>query len=210
MKKWIPIILIGISILISILSYPHMPQQVPTHWNVHGEVDDYSSKLFNAVLLPGLLIFIYVILVVMPKIDPKKANYKKFESVYYLIMVATILLLIALQIITTLVALGYDINIPLIVSEMVGVLFIVIGNYLPRARQNFFMGIRTPWTLSSEKVWDRTHRLSSKIFVIAGLLMMISVFLPLSIQAYFILMIIALLVIIPIVSSYIYYQQELK
>lgn len=210
MKKWIPLILIGISVLISVVSYPFLPEQVPTHWNIEGEVDDYSSKLFNAVFLPGMLIFMYVLLIVLPKIDPKKENYKKFSSTYYITMIATIIVLVIVQLISTLVALGYDLNISLIASLLIGLLFIVIGNYLPRARQNFFMGVRTPWTLSNENVWDRTHRLVSKVFVIAGILMILSVFLPLSIQGYFIIIVIAILVIIPFVSSYIFYQQENK
>lgn len=210
MKKWIPIVLILTSIIISLVAYPHMPDQVPTHWNMQGEVDDYSSKLFNAVLMPGIILFIYITLVVTPKIDPKKENYKKFTGMYFIIVIATILLLIAVQIITTVIALGYDINISIIASELVGVLFIVIGNYLPRARQNFFVGVKTPWTLMNELVWDKTHRLSSKVFVIAGIVFMLSVFLPATIQIYVILATIVSLVIIPIVSSYIFYKQIVK
>lgn len=210
MKRWIPIILIITSVIISIVAYPFMPDQVPTHWNMQGEVDDYSSRLFNAVLMPGIIIFIYITLIVTPKIDPKKDNYQKFTGMYFIIMVATILILIAIQIITTLVALGYDINIPIIISELVGVLFIVVGNYLPRARQNFFVGVKTPWTLMNEVVWDKTHRLSSKVFVLAGIVFMISVFLPIAVQVYVIIATIALLVIIPIVSSYIFYKQIVK
>lgn len=210
MKKWIPIILIITSVIISIVAFPFMPDQVPTHWNMQGEVDDYSSRLFNAVFMPGMILFIYITLIVTPKIDPKKDNYQKFTGMYFIIMVSTILLLIAIQIITTLVALGYDINIQIIISELVGVLFIVVGNYLPRARQNFFVGVKTPWTLMNEVVWDKTHRLSSKVFVIAGIVFMLSVFLPATIQIYVIITTIALLVIIPIVSSYIFYRQIVK
>lgn len=210
MKRWIPIILIGISIIISIVTYPYLPDQVPTHWNIHGEVDDYSSKLFQALLLPGMLIFIYLIFILPKKIDPKKENFKKFGSSYYIIMIATMLLFNIIQVITTLVALGYSIDMPMVIRIVVGVLLVVIGNYLPRARQNFFMGVRTPWTLSSEKVWDRTHRLSSKVFVIVGIIMTLSVFLPTVIQAYFVIAMIVILAIVPIVSSYIFYRQENK
>lgn len=210
MKKWIPVTLIVVSVIISIVSYPYLPEQVPIHWNMQGEVDNYSSKLFNAILLPGMIIFLYSLLSVLPKIDPKKENVKKFGSSYYIIMLATMLLFIVIQIITILVALGYDIDMPVIISILVGILLVITGNYLQRARQNFFMGVRTPWTLSNEKVWDRTHRLSSKVFVLAGIIMIVSVLLPTTVQFYFVIGAIIVLAIVPILASYIFYQQENK
>ena len=166
-------LLVGLS---AFVVYPSLPAQIPTHWGISGQVDDYSDKImiFALSFLPLLMMLIFVI---APKIDPKKQAYEIHGKAYRTVTLVMVLFLSLVYAITTAVALGYDLPVDTLVKLGIAVVFIVLGNVLKQVRHNYFFGIRTPWTLASEEVWRRTHRLGSYAFILAGLFAFVSVFL---------------------------------
>lgn len=203
------LILAVISFALTILFYDKLPEQIPIHWNWAGNADKYASKSFGAFFAPALMVLIWIGMVLLPKIDPKKANYKRFESSYEIVIGVIVTFLFVLQMGILLGSLGFNISIDKIVILMMGIMFVIIGNYLPKAKSNFFYGIKTPWTLTSDVSWRKTHRLGGKLFVISGLLIVISTLLFQN-EYQMIFMMIGLIatVIVPIVASYFYAKGE--
>lgn len=171
------LVLIILSLVVGALVYGDLPERVPSHWNIHGEIDGYSGRFFGAFGMPLLTLGLYILMVFLPRIDPKRANYGKFIGAYNIFMILFVLFMLSLHALILLAAFGYQIDIGVIVRIGLGILFIVTGNYMTRVRHNYFFGIKTPWTLASEKVWVKTHRLGGLLFVAAGILSIISIFL---------------------------------
>lgn len=203
------LILIVTSLLIELLVYNKLPDLVPVHWNVSGEIDGYGPKIVGAFLTPVIMIFTWGGMKFLPKIDPRKRNYEKFEKSYSIIVNMLITFFFVVHIVTLGTALGYNIPVGMIVPIIVGLLFVVIGNYMPKLKSNFFIGIKTPWTLSSEFSWRKTHRLSSKLFVAAGIVIIISGFISnayIKIAAFIISL--SVIAIVPLAASYFYAEKE--
>ncbi|MGN5649163.1 SdpI family protein [Bacillus sp. Brlt_9] len=209
-KHVFPLLLIALTIIAWYIAWPHLPGEVPSHINVSGEVDGYMSKMGMMILDVAVMLFIYVLAITLPKLDPKYANYGKFSKAYMMMTGAILLFLFASNMMGLANALGYNIPIGIAVNIMVGILFVVIGNYMQQCKPNFFMGIKTPWTLSSEEVWRKTHRLGSKIMMIGGIAIMISAFLPGMWKIISLLSVTAVLVVGTMVYSYVAYKKELK
>ncbi|MGL4337307.1 MAG: SdpI family protein [Turicibacter sp.] len=173
-NKWL-VVLMGISVVFTGLIYPSLPKIIPTHWGISGEIDSTGPKIYamGTALLPAVL---YGLMVVVPKIDPKKQSYLKFEKAYNRFVFAVVLLLIGTHWVTMAWALGYELPVDMAMKVGVGALIIILGNSLGQIRPNYTMGIKTPWTLASESVWIKTHRVSSYYFVGCGILMIVSVF----------------------------------
>ncbi|MFI8708247.1 SdpI family protein [Bacillus sp. NPDC077411] len=209
MKKHIlAIIFISITILAWIISWPHLPDTIATHWS--GDTPDgYSPKLIGMLLMVGIMIGTYILLNVVPKIDPKKENYKKFSKSFMMITysVLVVLFIANMDIIAT--GLGYNLSINRFSGLLVGILFLVIGNYLPQCKPNYFIGIRTPWTLSNEEVWRKTHRFSGKVFMILGIIMCGSIFAPVTWESYIILTVALGGAVITMLYSYFAYKKEI-
>ncbi|WP_066640280.1 SdpI family protein [Desulfolucanica intricata] len=167
---WPAIIIIFAGFVAAFFVYPHMPEQVPSHWNLQGEVDDYASRFWGTFGPPLLTVGIYVMMVFLPLIDPRRQNYMKFTRAYQVFKIVLVLFLTGLYVITILYSLGYKVSINRLVPLGVSMLFIVIGNYFGQIRHNYFVGIKTPWTLASEEVWLKTHRFGAKVWVTAGFL----------------------------------------
>ncbi len=176
MRKWYPMALIAIAVAVSVAVYPQLPERVPTHWNIHGEVDDYSSRAFGAFLIPMIMIGVAIITPLMPKIDPRRSNYAKFESTYWFMINLVLTFMLAVHFVVLAVTLGADIPIERVIPFGVGALFAIIGNVMPRTRSNWSFGIRTPWTLSSDRVWERTHRVGGYLMFAGGLIVMVAAF----------------------------------
>ncbi|RKF45648.1 hypothetical protein BCY92_13970 [Bacillus wiedmannii] len=211
MKKHIfPLLLIALTIIAWCIAWPHLPGEVPSHINVSGKVDGYMSKVGMMVLDITIMFFIYVLAIFLPKLDPKYANYGKFSKAYTMMNGAILLFLFANNMMALANALGYNIPIGIVMNIMIGILFIVLGNYMQQCKPNFFMGIKTPWTLSSEEVWRKTHRLGSKIMMIGGIVIMISAFLPGMWKMISLLSVVVILVVGTMVYSYVAYKKELK
>lgn len=198
-----------IPILIGLLIYNQLPEQMPIHWNINGEIDGYASKNFAIIYLPLFLFLIDLFTKFMIVNDPKRAGHpKKMLNVLkymipFLSMSITILMIAEGR--------GYQINfVNLFFECLVGIIFLLIGNYLPKVRQNHVMGIKLPWTLSDEDNWNKTNRLGGYIFMSAGLVMLIIPFLNLSsnVTGVIIVACIFAVVIIPSVYSYSLYKKK--
>ncbi|SFA46842.1 Uncharacterized membrane protein [Anoxybacillus pushchinoensis] len=170
------IILIACSYVLSLLAIPFLPSEVAIHWNAAGEADGFTNKWWGALLLPILLTGIVALIVFLPKVDPRKENYEKFEKVYRIFLHVFVLFLFSIHVVTLAYNIGIPVQVDVVVPIGVGMLFIVLGNYMPKIKPNYFIGIRTPWTLENEVVWQKTHRVGGKVFVIMGVLIMFTIF----------------------------------
>ncbi len=205
----LPIILIVASFVASCYFYAHFPARVPSHWNFKGEIDNYSSRAVGAFAIPLLILAMYLLFLILPKIDPKKEKYDRFARVYHIFKLAIILVLLLLYFVTGLAGLGHQFEVGKIVPAVIGILFIVLGNYMGKLKPNWFMGIRTPWTMSSETVWQKTHRLGGWMFVLAGLFLFSGAFLAkLHVYPVLFVIVIAAVLLVPVVYSYLLYREE--
>ncbi len=200
------IALLVIMLGLAIYFYQVLPDTVITHWNAKGEPDDVSSKNFFVIFMPLLTLGIYLLFRYLPKIDPKKRNYPDFDFSYQGVKLLIIAFLVAMFIISSLVNLNYNINISILVSWMVAVLFIALGFLIKNVKQNWFMGIRTPWTLSSETVWKKTHIFAQKVFILAGLIFIFLPFFPVDYMIWLIVVIVFLVALSTFVYSYWLYK----
>lgn len=174
MRRWYPMLLIAIAVAVSMAVYPQLPERVPTHWNFRGEVDGWSSRAFGAFLIPCIMLAVALLTPLLPKLDPRKANYAKFEPTYWFMINLVLTFMLAVHFMTLAVTLGADIPVERFIPFGVGALFAIIGNVMPRTRSNWSLGIRTPWTLSSDRVWERTHRVGGYLMLAGGLLVMVA------------------------------------
>ncbi|MGJ7922706.1 SdpI family protein [Neobacillus sp. LXY-4] len=203
MKKHVfPIAMIILTVIVWSIAYPKLPAELPTHWGFNGEANGYSSK-FNAMLTQvGIMTLLYISVAFLPKIDPRRANYKYFSSSYQMIFNSLLTLFFGLNIIVILIGLGYDIPMSSLGTIIAGAIFIVLGNVMQRVRSNFFLGIRTPWTLSNDEVWRKTHRLGGKIFFGGGVILILATFLSGAFKEAVIIGVIAVIIIAPYIYSY--------
>ncbi|GAA0076677.1 SdpI family protein [Clostridium sp. CTA-5] len=204
------IILIILAFSVSIILYNKLPNQMPMHWNIAGEINRYGSKSFAAFLPPVLMLLVWLGMLLTPKIDPKKDNYSKFDKSYNIIINVTLTFLFILHISVIAVSLGYNVQINRVIPFMLGILFVFIGNYLPKSRPNFFYGIKTPWTLTNEDTWKKTHRLGGKLFVLSGAIIIISsLFFNKNLQFIVVIISIFIAAIIPVIASYFYSKNNI-
>ncbi|MHC5529850.1 SdpI family protein [Priestia megaterium] len=211
MKKHVfPLSITLLTLVAWLIALPHLPATMPIHWGANGEVDGFATKINAMILTVGIMVLIYFIIAFVPRIDPRKENYKYFSKTYNILLNAVLLLFFFVNMSTILQGLGYNVPMSYIAPIMAGLVFIIIGNYLQRVRSNYFMGIRTPWTLSNETVWKKTHRLSGKLFFIGGLLILISAFLPDGYKSVIMWGSIVLCVAIPYLYSYVAYKKEMN
>lgn len=207
-----PVIVVGILLIVAdfiagFLAYPHLPERVPTHWNLSGQVNGWGSAWQGAFLLPLIMLGVFVLLILLPKIDPKRKNYAQMGKPYAVIILVLMIFFTVMYFGTLGTALGYFRNIPSLVNLGVGALFVVLGNYMGKLKHNYFMGIRTPWTLASEEVWRKTHRLAGPFWVIGGILFMVSSLLPTGFMTKIIIVVVIGLVAIPSGYSFVIFKR---
>jgi uncharacterized membrane protein len=206
----LPILAIIASAILGFYFYAHFPAQVVSHWNFQGMPDRYSGKFTGAFAIPMMLAGMYLLFLILPILDPKRDRYQSFEKVYHFFKAAIILLLLGVYIASGLYNLGYNVKINLVVPLLIGILMILIGNYLGKIKNNWFVGIRTPWTLSSENVWNKTHRMGGYMFILFGLIIIVSPFLPAKWGIAAFIAGVILVVFDTIVYSYLIYKKEQK
>ena len=192
-----------IPIVVGAAVYSRLPETVATHWNMNGEPDGWSSRAFAVFGLPGILLAVNLFLPFALHADPKRANMNDKLVAISLWAIPVVSLLCSG--LTLARGLGYKVRVERWVPIFMGVLFIVIGNYLPKTKQSYTMGIKLPWTLASEENWNRTHRLAGFLWVLAGALFIVMSFIGWSLAAF--LLIIALMVVVPMVYSYLLYRK---
>jgi uncharacterized membrane protein len=201
--------LVLLSFILSIYFYQQVPEQMATHWNSQGEVDGYMSKLWGLFLMPLVITSLVIMFLIIPKIDPKKENIAKFRKYYDGFIVILILFMVAVHLQTLLWNTGFRISPNAVLPLGIGILFYYVGILTENAERNWFIGIRTPWTLSSERVWKRTNRLGGKLFRIAGIAAAFGTFFP-EIAIYFILVPVIAVAGFSVIYSYVEYQKEIK
>jgi uncharacterized membrane protein len=200
------IVLAGI--ITAIVSYDRLPVQVISHWDFYGTANGWMSRQAHTLLFMGLLIGMYLLFLVLPNLDPKKDRYKEFAKAYFVFRTAILGLFYIVFLLATLVNLGYPISISKTVPLLIGLLMILLGNYMGKIKKNWFVGIRTPWTLSSENVWNKTHRLGGKLFVLFGLILIVTPFLTKVVGITLFIFGLILITIVPMAYSYLLYRQE--
>ncbi|MDD1698195.1 MAG: DUF1648 domain-containing protein [Methanoregula sp.] len=198
-----------VTFLVTITVYPTAPDRIVSHWDAAGEADGSMSKFWGLFLIPIIMTGFVALLAVLPRIDPHKKNYEKFRDYYDGFILLFALFLLAIQVQIILWSIGYQISPNITFPILIGMLFIYLGFLLEHAEQNWFVGIRTPWTLSSTTVWKKTHELGGKLFKIAGVISCLGVFA--GVYALLFVLIPALIVaVITVAYSYYEFQKELK
>ena len=189
-------------ILVGVILWDRLPARIPVHWNMEGEVDGWSSKPFAVFGMPLIMLAAQWFAVLMTLADPKNRNHsnKILQLVFWIIPVISVML----GAVTYTSAMGNSVRVEVLVSVFLGVLFVAIGNYLPKCQQSYTIGIKLPWTLSSEENWSRTHRMAGWIWVVGGIGMMIAGFFGL---LWLMLASILVMALIPFIYSYILYRK---
>lgn len=155
---------------ISAWAWPQIPDgaQVPIHWGIDGQANGWAAKPLALLGVPLLTAGIALVLAFAPRFDPRYGNVQRSATAYWAIAFGVLALLAVVHVAATLVATGRPVNIGMVVSVAVGALFVLVGNFLGKTRSSWIFGIRTPWTLSSERSWTRTHRLGGYLFMLVG------------------------------------------
>lgn len=161
MKSILPVAIILASFVLALIFYPQFPDTVATHWGISGQVDGYSSKAFGLFFMPILSFFLFLLFKFLPRTDPYKKNFNQFKDHFATFINTILLFLLYLYLITILWNLGYRFNMIQLLSPAFAILFYYTSVLISVAKRNWFVGIRTPWTLSSDKVWNKTHRPST-------------------------------------------------
>jgi len=196
-------LMILLPILAGLILWDQLPDQLPRHWNAAGEIDGWSSKSFAIIGLPLLLLVLHWLCVIGTYADPKKNNHpdKILHLIFWIVPVISVLM----NTLVYAVALGKSIQINLIMPIFVGLVFVIIGNYLPKCQQNYTIGIKIPWTLHSEENWNHTHRFAGKLWVVCGFIILLTGFFDV---VWLFLPVVLLMVGAPLVYSYRFYRKE--
>lgn len=175
MRRIIRILMIAAAALASAVAWSGMPDLVPLHWNWRGEVDRYGSRTVALVLMPMIMLGVWALMRLLPRIDPFRENYAKFAGTYELLIDTVLAMMLVIHVAVLLGAGGAPDSVTLVVRLAIGAVLIVLGNVMPRTRQNWFVGVRTPWTLASPRVWEKTHRLAGYLLVGVGVLVIATI-----------------------------------
>ncbi len=192
-----------IPVIIGLLLWNRLPEQIPSHWDINGNVDQWSSKPFAVFAFPAILLALHWICVIASTTDPKHKNYHPKMITLVLWICPAIGLLLCAMVYPA--ALGYTVPVETIMPLFMGALFMVIGNWMPKCKQTYTMGIKLPWTLASEENWNATHRFGGKVWFFGGILSMLTSFLG---NFWLLMVILLMMVILPTIYSYRYYLKH--
>jgi uncharacterized membrane protein len=201
--------LVLLSFILSIYFYPQVPERMATHWNFQGEVNGYMSKFWGLFFTPVVMTGIATLFLVIPRIDPKKENIEKFRKYYDGFVILFILFMVAVHLQILLWNVGIQISPNTVLPAGTGLLFYYIGILMENADRNWFVGVRTPWTLSSDRVWKKTNLLGGKLFKLAGIVAIFGTFFP-KLAVFFIIVPALLVAGFNVIYSYFEYQKELR
>ena len=196
----------AISFIATLCLYTRLPHQIPIHFNGAGEIDNFGPRIF-ALFTAILPILMLGLLKVVPKMDPKGDAYLKHGKAYNIFILFTLLLLVSVHWVTIGIALGLTLSVNKIVPPLTGILFIVIGNYMPQIKQNYTFGIKVPWTYNDEANWRATHRVGGYCFVFAGICFIITGFVPTQFVTSMTIISFVLL-LFPILYSYLFFRKN--
>lgn len=205
----IQLLIVASMITVGLLMFDQMPDMMPTHWNVKGEIDDWTSKTTWVWLFPSITLVLALLFPILSRIDPRKEKYTLFRRPWLILQMVFVVFFAYLYFATMYIALHPEILVTPFILGGIGVLFIVIGNYLGKVRQNYFIGIKTPWTLDNEEVWNRTQRVGGWSFMFAGLIIFTEAFIRWQ-EVWAIFTAIGIAVIIPVLYSYLLHKKIVK
>jgi len=203
------LLIILASFVVAVYLYPRMPDEMASHWNFKGEVDDYLPKFWGLFLMPIISLGLFLLFLLIPKIDPLKANIERFRKYFDGFIVLVMVFLFYVYLLSIAWNLGKRFDVGQMMVPALGILFYYCGILVQNAKRNWFIGIRTPWTLSNEKVWERTHKIGGKLFKIAGLIAFLGILFP-NYVFYFIFVPVLSAAFYTITYSYFEYQKETK
>ena len=175
---FIAILCILIALAISIWFYDAIPQTMITHWGINGEANGFMPKEIGLSIIPAIMAILVAVLYLVPKLDPLKKNIEEFQNEYQNFIAVFLGFMLYIQVITIAINLGLETNLLQLLAPAFAVLFFTLGKLMSKAKRNYFIGIRTPWTLASEKVWNKTHALGGKLFKGIGILALLGLILP--------------------------------
>lgn len=207
-KQWLGVLFAAAAVIFTAVVYNRLPEEIPTHFNVAGEADDWASRPVGAFAPLALALGVLLVFHMLPKISPRRRNFEQFEETYWLLANVVIAFICALHVLVIGRALGWPVDIVSSVLIGIGLLFMIMGNFMPRLRSNWWMGIRTPWTMENEKVWRDTHRLAGKTFMIGGAITVIAALLPESVRPWLAIGALGIAGFIPVVYSYVVWRRE--
>lgn len=208
-SRWLAPAVISAMWAFALAIYGRLPGQVPAHWNLAGEVDGWMPRPIGAFAPAAIATFTAALMYLLPRIDPRAGHVEKFRDDYRLLVNLVVLFFAVMEVATLGVALGWPVEVDRVIMGSVGLLLVGIGNYLPRVRSNWFMGIRTPWTMDNERVWRATHRVGGRAFVAAGMMLGVAALLTEGVRLALTLVSIAVAVVIPLVYSYVAWRRDL-
>ncbi len=199
--------LIAVALAAGLILYGRLPDPMPSHWNAAGQVDGYMSRFWGVFLMPIITTVLVGLFLAIPQIDPLKANIARFRGAFNWFVVAFVAYMLYVYGLTLAASLGLQFNMTVMMLPVVGLLFIGVGFMMGQAKRNFFIGIRTPWTLSSETVWDETHRLGSRLFMASGAVTVVSAFLG-RFGIWLMLAAVLLATVVSVAYSYVLWRRE--
>jgi len=208
--EWLHYCFIAIPIILAVYYWNLLPEQMAVHFAIDGTADNYMDKIYAIFIIPGLSLILYVLLKYAPLIDPKK-NFDKFKKTFIYIRLGLTAFLSLIGVFLVLYGVGIELAVGKIVPIIVLLFFILLGNLMSRFRPNYFIGIRTPWTLESEEVWMKTHRLGAKLWTYGSIIMIpIVIYIDEETNFYIFIFYIAVIALIPLAYSYIYHRRLKK
>jgi len=197
--------MLAASLVVGAIYYSRLPEVVPTHWGLNGQIDQYGSRWTALAMGPAMIAFMLLLTIVLPKISPRNFEIDRFVGVFSYSMVLVTVLMFFLSLVILRATEGAKFAMDKFMMAGMFLFFALLGNVLGKVRRNFFMGIRTPWTLASERVWDATHRLAGRIWLVGGLIGVAASLLGLSIMGS--VAFITVLGLWPVVQSYFLYRK---
>lgn len=203
--------MIATATIVGIVLWTHLPDPMVSHWDANDQVNGYLPKFWGVFLMPLITLGMLGLFLLIPNIDPLKANIAQFREVFNLFITLIVAFLIYLYVLSPRWNLGYtEFGMSKALLPALGILFFFIGYMLRRAKRNFFIGIRTPWTLSNDRVWDETHRLGSVLFMVSGVLAFLGSFFGGMVAFWFLFIPLIGSTLITLFYSYMLYQREVK
>lgn len=185
--------------------YSKLPNMIPTHWWLNGKPDQIWWKLWHIVTFPLMALWLTILFSFLPRLDPKGENYPKFEKAWEVFQFSLLWFFAYIYFVSIYASLHNDVNMSIYMLTWIGTLFIILGNYMWKIRQNYFVWIKLPWTLANEEVWNKTHRLWWRMFMLAWVVFFINAFLQFN-SAWILWVMITSILVIPVIYSYIIFK----
>ena len=189
----------------TVIAYPRLPDSLATHWNLHNQPNGYSPKWTLFLVGPGLMAFMMLLMYVLPWLSPKNFEVDSFRSTYLQIMLMLVCMMAYLYAVTLWAGLGHSVDVGRAIAGGICLIFALLGNLMGKVRRNFYIGVRTPWSLASERVWNATHRLAAKTLVAGGLLGLALT--AAGLNGLSVVVVILAAAIVPVVYSLVFYKQ---